>query len=153
MKSFTTATLFLILPTLLFATPVPVNMGVPFELAPGQSAELLDGDLYLVFTGILSESRCPLGAICVWEGDAEAAVVGDLPGEIQFNCILHTSTMFAQSCDMDPYKVFLLRVDPYPVLDAPPIDPMDYRATLIIVEAGPVDVEKKAWGSIKALYR
>jgi len=100
MKSFTTATLLLILPTLLFAVPVPIHMGVPFELAPGQSAELMDGDLYLVFTGILSESRCPLGAICVWEGDAEAAVVGDLPGEIQFNCILHTSTMFAQSCDM-----------------------------------------------------
>ena len=153
MTRLITATLLLILPSMLFAVPLPVNMGVPFELAPGGSAELMDGDLYLVFTGILTDSRCPLGAICFWEGDAEAAVVGDLPGEIQFNCILHTSTQFAQSCDMDPYKVFLLRVDPYPVLDAPPIDPMDYRATLIIVEAGPVDIEKKAWGSIKALFR
>ena len=64
MTRLITATLLLILPSMLFAVPLPVNMGVPFELAPGGSAELMDGDLYLVFTGILTDSRCPLGAIC-----------------------------------------------------------------------------------------
>ena len=156
MKRLITATLLpaiLTLPVLLFAAPLPVNLGVPFVLGPGQSAEVIGGQLYFVFTGILADSRCPQGAICVWEGDAEAAVVGDLPGEIQINCVLHTSAMFSRFCDMGPYKVFLLWVDPYPVLGAPPIDPADYLATLMIVASGPMDVEKKAWGSIKALYR
>lgn len=143
-------TSILVLPALLSASPLPVNLGVPFALGPGQSAEVIGGTLYFVFTEILSDSRCPEGAICVWEGDAEAAVVGDLPGEIQINCVLHTSAMFSQSCDMGPYRVFLLWVEPYPVLGEPPIDPAAYIAHFMIT--GPVDVEEKAWGSIKALY-
>ena len=154
MNRLTTAimlTAVLALPVLLSAAPIPVYPGVPFALGPGQSAELIGGDLYFVFAEILSDSRCPEGAICVWEGDAEAAVVGDLPGEIQINCVLHTSAMFSQSCDMGPHSVFLLWVDPYPVVNAPPIDPADYIAHFMIT--GPVDVEEKSWGSIKALYR
>ena len=155
MPRLITATLLsaiLTLPALLSAPPLPVNLGEPFILGPGQSAEVIGGELYLVFTGILGDSRCPQGAICVWEGDAEAAVVGDLPGEIQIDCVLHTSAMFSQFCDMGSYRVFLLWVDPYPVLGAPPIDPADYLATMMITATG-VDVEEKAWGSIKALYR
>jgi hypothetical protein len=89
MKRLITATLLpaiLILPNLLAATPLPVNLGDPFTLGPGQSAEVIDGELYFVFTGILGDSRCPVGVWCWWEGDAEAAVVGDLPGEIQIDC-------------------------------------------------------------------
>ncbi|MEN8006357.1 MAG: hypothetical protein ABFS42_05045 [Candidatus Krumholzibacteriota bacterium] len=141
------------LPVLLSAAPIPVNLGVPFALGPGQSAEVLGETLYFVFTGILSDSRCPQGAICAWEGDAEAAVVGDLPGEIQINCVLHTAAMFSQSCDMGPYRVTLLWVEPFPILGEPPINPADYIAHLVIVESGSVDVEYKAWGTIKALYR
>jgi len=148
----TIITAILILPVLLSAAPLPVNLGVPFVLGPGQSAEVIGGALYFMFTGVLADSRCPEGAICVWEGDAEAAVMGDLPGEIQIGCVLHTSAMFSQSCDMGPYRVLLLWVDPYPVLGAPPIDPMDYLATFMIVASG-VDVQQRAWGSIKALYR
>ena len=96
----------LLLPALLSAAPLPVNLGVPFALGPGQSAEVIGGDLYFVFTEILADSRCPMDVVCVWEGDAEAAVVGDLPGEIQINCVLHTSAMFTQSCDMGTYRVF-----------------------------------------------
>ncbi len=154
MNRLTTAillTAILVLPALLSAAPLPVNLGVPFALGPGQSAEVIGGNLYFVFTEILSDSRCPEGAICVWEGDAEAAVVGDLPGEIQINCVLHTSAMFSQSCDMGSYRVFLLWVEPHPVINTPPIDPADYIAHFMIT--GPIDVEEKAWGSIKALYR
>jgi len=140
------------LPALLSAAPLPVNLGVPFALGPGQSAEVIGGELYFVFTEILSDSRCPQNVVCVWEGDAEAAVVGDLPGEIQINCVLHTSGMFSQSCDMGPYRVFLLWVEPYPVFSEPPIDPASYIGHFVITESGTIDVEKKTWGSIKALY-
>lgn len=145
-------TAILALPALLSAAPIPVYLGVPFALAPDQSAEVIGGNLYFVFTGILSDSRCPEGAICVWEGDAEAAVVGDLPGEIQINCILHTYSGSSGSCDMGPYSVFLLWVEPYPVASGPPIDPAAYIGHFMITESGSVDVEERSWGSIKALY-
>lgn len=147
------ATFLLTLPTLLFAVPLPVNLGVPFELGPGESAEVIGGNLYFVFNGILDDSRCPYGAVCIWEGDAEAEVTGDLPGEIQITSVLHTSAMFSQSCLMGSYQIFLLGVEPYPVLGEPPIDPAMYLATFVIVIPGPVDVDPLMWGSVKALYR
>ena len=155
MNRLTTAVLLtaiLAIPALLSAGPLPVNLGVPFALGPGQSAEVIDGSLYFVFTEILFDSRCPDGATCIWEGDAEAAVVGDLPGEIQINCVLHTVSGSSLFCDMGPYRVFLLWIDPYPVVDEPPIDPASYLAHFIIRESESIDVEEKSWGSIKALY-
>jgi hypothetical protein len=156
MKRLITATLLpaiLMLPTLLSATPLPVNLGDPFTLGPGQSAEVIDGELYLAFTGILGDSRCPVGVWCWWEGDAAAAVVGDLPGEIQIDCVLHTFWQYDRFCTMGSYEVHLLGVHPYPVYGDPPINPADYLATMVIVEPAPVDVQHEAWGTIKALYR
>lgn len=145
-------TALLTLPTTLSATPVPVELEEPFTLGPGQSAELIDGELYLVFSGILSDSRCPLGVWCWWEGDAEAAVVGDLPGEIQISCVLHTFSDYDQFCTMGPYEVHLLQVDPYPEIDDLPIDPAVYLATLVIMEPGPIKLESVSWGAIKSIY-
>lgn len=153
MKILLTAPLLLLFAISVSAEPLPVIPGIPFELSPGQSAEVVGGDLYFVFLEILSDSRCPLGAVCFWEGDAEAAVRGDLPGEIQIDCTLHTSPMFSQSCLMGSTVVYLLGVSPYPVLNGPPIDPADYRATFMVMPSGPVDWEPQAWGTIKALYR
>jgi len=156
MKRMITAILLftvLILPAPLSATPLPVNLEEPFTLGPGQSAELIDGTLYFVFSGILSDSRCPQGVECFWEGDAEAAVVGDLRGEIQIECVLHTSSDYDRFCAMDIYEVHLLAVDPYPVYPDPPIDPGDYLATFVIMEPGPIDLQPLSWGAIKVLYR
>lgn len=141
----------LTVPVALSAAPVPVIPGVPFALGPGESAEVIGTDLLFLFSEIQSDSRCPQGVVCVWEGDAEAAVVGSLPGEAEVDCVLHTSPMFSQSCEMGPYRVTLLWVDPYPVINVP-IDPADYIAHFIIVESGSIDVDQTAWGSVKALY-
>lgn len=145
--------ILLTLPLTLFATPVPVEVGEPFTLGPGQSAEVTGGDLYFLFSGILSDSRCPHGVECFWEGDAEAAVVGDLPGEIQIPCILHTSADYDRFCIMGSYEVHLLLVDPYPEIDDLPIDPATYLATFVIVEPGPVEEESNSWGTLKTIYR
>ena len=156
MKRMITAILIisiLVLPALLSATPLPVDLEEPFTLGPGQSAELIGGTLYFVFSGILSDSRCPRGVECFWEGDAEAAVLGDLPGEIQVECVLHTSSDYDRFCDMGIYEVHLLAVDPYPEIDDLPINPADYLATFVIMEPGPIDLQPLSWGAIKALYR
>ena len=151
---FPTVPFFLILiqPTLLFATPLPVHLEEPFTLGPGQSAELIDGDLYFVFTGILDDTRCPEGVWCWWEGDAAAAVDGDLPGEVQIECVLHTFYDYDQFCAMGCYEVHLLEVAPYPVFGDPPIDPDEYLATFMIIDPA-IDVTTRAWGAVKVLYR
>lgn len=155
MKYFSPAILFLLvltLPATLTATPLPVHLEEPFTLGPGQSAELIDGELYFVFTGILGDTRCPLGVWCWWEGDAEAAVVGDLPGEIQIECVLHTFYEYEDFCTMGCYEAHLLEVAPYPVFGEPPINPDDYLATFVILDPV-IDLTERAWGGVKALYR
>jgi len=132
-----------------FADPVPVQPGIPFELAPGQSAEVTGTGFILTFNGILSDSRCPTGVWCFWEGDARAEVTAST----QETCVLHTSWQFSPTCPMGIYEVLLEEVAPYPVDGDPPIDPSAYRVTLSITELEPIDVVHEPWGTIKALYR
>lgn len=49
--------------------PSPLPIGKPFELRMGAGATL-DGDLRVIFLDVLSDSRCPMDAICVAAGQA-----------------------------------------------------------------------------------
>src|SRR5262245_23660526 len=52
-------------PTSESSTPTTVT------LAPGQSAHA--GGATVTFVGVVSDSRCPIDAMCVWAGEAMAA--------------------------------------------------------------------------------
>ena len=43
------------------------------ELKVGDCTESLDGS-YICFQSVINDSRCPVGAICIWEGNAVIAV-------------------------------------------------------------------------------
>lgn len=127
--------------------------GTPFDLAAGASVEVGDEGLVIGFDGILSDSRCPIGAVCVWEGDAEAALWIDAPDRPREEFVLHTSPMFMQSHDAGCAVIHLLTVLPVPVVDGPPIDPADYVVQLLVVCSGPIETEPHTWGEAKVTYR
>lgn len=52
------------------AATVEARSGREFRLRLGAIARL-DGDLLVAFRGVPSDSRCPIDAVCVWQGDAE----------------------------------------------------------------------------------
>jgi len=144
----------LLLATLLTAAVYcEVPYGTPFDLAVGASVEVGDEGLLMGFTGILSDSRCPIGAVCVWEGDAEAALWIEVPGRPREDFVLHTSAMFVQSRDVGCAVIHLLSVTPHPTLDGPPIDPADYVVQLLVVCSGPIETEPHTWGTTKAVFR
>jgi hypothetical protein len=121
--------------------------GAPFRLPVGQYTKV--GDLVVGFGKVASDGRCPIGVVCVWEGNAECEMWAELPGSGPVEFTLHTSPMFAQVFIYQGYEIRLLLLEPYPVYQDPP--PHDsYVATLVV--GAPTAVELSTWGRIKSLY-
>lgn len=134
------------------------DLGEPFTLAPGESLAVGAHSLVVGFHGILGDCRCPTGVVCFWEGDAIAslwALTPTLPAPELFE--LHTCSnpnvhFCHRTADILEHHFALQDVSPYPVWDAPPIPPEDYRVTLVVT-AVDVAVEPRTWGAVKGLYR
>jgi len=148
MRSLLTLIFLLILTLPVFAG---LPFGEPFTLHVGESVQLGDNELTVGFDGILSDSRCPEGVWCFWEGDAASDLWLEAAGIDLQNFVLHTASSFAHTIEVEIYMITLLRVMPYPVIDVP-IDPHTYVAQLVVVRDPVANVER-SWGAAKAQYR
>lgn len=110
------------------------QLGESFELAFDETAHCVCGDLSVTFADVVGESRCPIGAVCVWQGQAEVKI------NLKHEGNLHVFSLISQAGNRELARdtignlvVELLDVKPYPILDQP-VDEDDYRIELIIVE-------------------
>lgn len=61
-----------------------------FRIRHGESVRIAPGDVTVRFDAVTSDSRCPRGVNCVWQGDATVALtVSDESGSESI--VLHTS--------------------------------------------------------------
>ncbi len=127
------------------------RIGEPFALGVGESVLIIDAGIQVGFDHIASESRCPNGVLCVWEGNATARVWGEVSPDRTF-FELNTNSQFRTEAPFAGFVIRLLNVAPYPE-DGVVIDPDDYVTTMVVVREGPVPASGKTWGAIKALYR
>ncbi len=139
--------LFLVVPLALASHP----FAEPFTLNIGESIQIGDDEVLVGFAEILSDSRCPVGVWCFWEGDAAADLWVQYPGEEPQGFVLHTHGGFDQCLEIGIHTVCLEQVDPYPVYPDP-IDPDSYLVTMVVYE-GAVDQDQLLFGMIKSLYR
>ena len=100
-------------------------------LAVGQSGSLLDTGLTVTFEAVVSDSRCPTGVNCVWEGDAEVRVRIDATNVKPSTYTLHTSERSPRQISHGDVEVGLVSLVPHPTTDGPP-RAADYRATLSV---------------------
>jgi hypothetical protein len=86
---------------------------------------------YICLDSVLSDSRCPTGATCIWEGNAEVRFkvekINDNP--VFFN--LNTHMGFTTDTIVDGYKFALINLRPYPALEHQ-IEPNEYKAGIIV---------------------
>lgn len=109
----------------------PSALNQPTELAPGQSAQV--GALKVTFTGVLSDSRCPVDVVCVWAGDAVARLEVSQPqGSVEAR-ELHT--LENQPVTYGSFRIALVRLDPE-ARSTRPIAPEAYR---LVVRVTAVD--------------
>ena len=90
--------------------PAAVPLGRDFQLAASRSTRV--ETLTVRFERVASDSRCPAGRECVWEGDATVMVMlGTSDGPMTAH-ELHTSHRFADHVTEDGYLLQLVDLRP-----------------------------------------
>jgi hypothetical protein len=97
------------------AAPVAAS---ELHLELGKTVVVEGGALEVTFSEIASDSRCPRGETCVWEGDAVvrfAVRSGAETGAIE----LHTSSRGARTAGFAGWRIELVALEPEPVAAKP----------------------------------
>lgn len=79
------------------------------------------------------DSRCPAGATCIWEGNAQIAVTVSKPSNEPQKLLLNTNGSFPTKAAYLNYIVSLVRLDPYPTVGSV-IPERAYRAALVVTK-------------------
>lgn len=106
--------------------PSEVGPGDEFELAPNQSARIAGTNLTIGFRRVAGDSRCPIDAACLVEG--EAGIELNLFGASVTNPVLISEPLPAAWTN-DAYEVRLLDLRPHRTTGVP-IRPDEYRLRL-----------------------
>lgn len=109
------------------------RLGREFTLGAGQTVVIRGERLSVTFSQVTEDSRCPTGATCVWEGNAQIAVTVSKPSNEPQKLLLNTNGSFPTKATYLNYIVRLLRLDPYPT-EGGVIRERDYRATLVVTK-------------------
>lgn len=102
--------------SLLFGCEIPIDppwaspkLGEDFDLKMGHMAVVND-DLEIAFRSVPGDSRCPINACCLWEGDATVVLLFRNGPDT-----LHTTLEPREILD-GPYHIRLVGLAPYPEL-------------------------------------
>ena len=110
-----------------------VRAGNEFNLGVNQVANLAGENLTVKFVSIESDSRCPTGSRCFWQGQVKATVSIGQNGENlgEFTLIKAVGQSSLAIAAVAGYEIKLLDVSPYPQQNRKP-DVADYVVTLTI---------------------
>jgi len=109
--------------------PIEVELERNFQLQVDQSAHVAEANLTVGFQGVISDSRCARGEVCVWEGDAIVHVWLQQTGGSRDEFELHTSSRGQNIVVYKGFSVRLVAVHPTPVSGVE-IASADYEVTL-----------------------
>jgi hypothetical protein len=112
----------------------------PFELVNGESITLTQYNIQVGFDSVLSESRCPIGVRCFWEGEASIKLwlTGRSIQKTYCKVSIHgytgiEDTLHHRYVDTLGYRIKLMELDPYPQYPVPN-DYKKYKATLLVTQ-------------------
>lgn len=108
-----------------------VGLAERFTLARGETASVRDSDVRVQFVEVTGDSRCPADAICIQGGDAVVRVRVRGGGDTA-TYELHTGDSSRARVRHEDFAIELVQLEPYPFGSRPPIQPGDYRATLLV---------------------
>lgn len=107
-----------------------VALGRAFDLRVAESALVRDELLAVTFDGVTSDSRCPLGVVCIQAGDAVLRVTARRLPKTESSLTLH-SELARGSATFQGFVIALVELAPYPKAGER-IRASDYVATLKI---------------------
>ncbi len=115
------------------------SIGEEFTLNFGQEKKLPNGELSVEFDSLLADSRCAIGVVCVWEGEAKIRLKLSFKETEDYEYhylkikgyVNRENTSQHESVVARYYIITLLQLDPYPVHNIP-INVEKYKALLKI---------------------
>jgi hypothetical protein len=110
----------------------PFVLNEPFSLGVGDTRKLEESQFSITFVGVEHDGRCPIGVLCVWEGDARARFDVCANGLSQV-VTLHTAGRedLPSSIEALGRTISLVNLEPYPHVGVK-IRADSYAATLSI---------------------
>jgi hypothetical protein len=106
------------------------ELGSPFELHLNQTELLESEGLLVTFAELLSDSRCPLAVLCVWEGEARILMRVEASGRPAIEIELST---LSPARTFDGYRIRLVQLAPRSQ-SGEPIPLEDYVARLVVTK-------------------
>ncbi len=103
----------------------PVRLGEEFTLGFGESVMLPDSSTTLVFTDVTEDSRCPIGVMCFWEGNARIMLA------VNQSTIALNTTLDPKKAYVGNYTIRLNSLSPYPIVNRR-IQKEEYVASLVV---------------------
>jgi len=107
-----------------------VTLGREFTLAVGQSVAVAGENLQLKFVEVISDSRCPTGATCIWAGEASSLIEITDSASTYRKVLSEPGSSSPTKADFTGYEV-MFNLLPYPVLGKE-TKAKDYRLQLIV---------------------
>jgi hypothetical protein len=105
----------------------PVKMGEEFTLALGESVAMEQKGVLVSFGKVIEDSRCPMNARCIWEGNARIEIRARGSASARYE--INTSTRFNTSAKIANFVLELRRLEPDRMAGAPT---KGYVATLFV---------------------
>lgn len=96
------------------------------------------GQSTLCFDTVLEDSRCPDGAVCVWEGNAKVQLALSGIGMGKHSIELNTNQSFPTDTTINHLNISLVNVVPYPDINTV-IKPEDYKVTLSVANISMIE--------------
>lgn len=115
------------------------SIGEEFTLNFGQEKKLSGGHLSVKFDSVLSDSRCPIDGVCVWEGEAQIRLklTFSTTGDYEYAILKIKGYVNRENKEQHQFVfaryfvIYLMQLDPYPVHNVP-LDFEKYKALLTI---------------------
>ena len=109
---------------------------IELKLSDCENGNIAGDDLKLCFDAVVSDSRCPANAVCIWQGAATASFSFTKNGKTHlFN--LSTITMqpnYTKDTVIAEYKIEFINLSPYPSTVADPIPDSQRKAEVKITK-------------------
>ena len=101
------------------------GLGEEIDLRFGQTRQISGENLSVKFVSVEEDSRCPIGAECIWEGNAEILL------QIFLQTFSLNTSLEPKEINIEGYHIDLLSVSPVPREDLI-IQEEDYVIRLVI---------------------
>ncbi len=98
--------------------PFP-GLGQQFSLELGQVTRIPDTGLTLKFQSLVADSRCPVGAQCIWAGEAKILLEVETITQSVSSLELTLRPGLETETPLSPFQIQLLSLAPYPGKSTP----------------------------------